>query len=454
MTVPHRPASRVQELTWLAHASLQGELGILAGTGLSRAATNNQAPTFTELLEQLAKRLSLPCNFTAPPYSCKSLPQVASQLLSDFSAANQDKKDPAQRFREIIAQICHLVPTPIVQERLAKRLTEVKPAWIITTNYDHIIESLLESSLTVPPNQPFTANTERVPVYHLHGTRQRPATIKITEEDYVALLGPIDYQRLKLPLLFTESTTLVLGYALGDINVRAAMAWAESFSTERDLQRDPWQGRIVQALYKQTPLEAPYSGPNGEIIIEIQDIPSFLDELSTVRGEMQTSLQNLRHDVKTFLSNPDKPADISADPSTYNDFLAIVGAAKGLCETSALVTFIDSALSSIWQRAIQPNQFSFYNKYLSLLLDILECLTVEACPPALLSYLAEALERVAPYIVPDKPRGTAHLATETWWQHHRKVSEPLKEELWSYSAQYNHESLKRILELVAPSLSC
>jgi SIR2-like domain len=447
MTDSLPPQLRSVEMQWIAYTSLQGSLGLFAGTGLSRAATGNRAPTFEQLLVQLALRLGLtPDLGVAPQYSRKSLPQIASQLLTDFSRTIPSG-NPSQRFREEIAQLCHFMPDPVAAGQLAPGMQAMTPAWIITTNYDLIIECLIESSNTVLPNQPLSPNPNRVPVYHLHGTRQNPPTIKITEEDYVGLIGPIDYQRLKLPLLLLESTTLVLGYGLGDINVRAAVAWANSFRGERGLQLEPWQGRIVQALHSTYPNPYPYQGPNGEIIIEISDIATFLQELAAVRQGMEQALSGVRASISAFLLDPNNPIAVATNAAKRIEFLAIVRNTVSFCDPGALVRFVDSALSPIWLQATRLLQFSYYADYLNLLIDILETLTLSTCRPSVLSYLADALGRVAQYIDPKKAPGTAFQATDDWLKNHPRIRDEIKRELWSYAAANDRKSLTDILQL-------
>ena len=137
---------------------------------------------------------------------------------------------------------------------------------MITTNYDLILEHLLNDATTVMPNQPLVPNAEHVPIYHLHGHRLEPSSIKITEEDYVGLLAPLDYQKMKLPLLLLESTTLMLGYARGDINVRAAIEWSESFKGSDRLRLCSEQGVVIQCFTSpKTRRTSHIKSANGEL---------------------------------------------------------------------------------------------------------------------------------------------------------------------------------------------
>lgn len=445
------PQSKETELDWIAWSSLQGALGLFVGTGFSKAATAGRAPGFEELLRQLADRLGVPSSFDSDPtYKRKSLPQIASLLLEEFARKGTlQKRAATDRFREEIAQLCYFMPesAPGVQLRAALRATA--PAWIITTNYDLVIESLLEECESVLASQPLAANTSRVPVYHLHGSRRSPSTIKITEEDYVSLLGPIDYQRLKLPLLILESTTVMLGYALGDINVRAAMAWSKSFRGERGLRLEEWQGRVVQALFSPTPKPEPYEGPNGEVVVEISDIASFLESIGQRRQYFEQASGQIRGSIESFLSDPDNAIAVATDQAKRNEFLGIIKGSFWLCDSDMLISFVDQALQPIWSQAMQLNQFSHYVDYLRLVLDIIEPLALASIRPGMLTYLGDALDKVGAYIDPNKGPGTAWAATDLWQQQYCRIQEDVRRELLSYAVACERSSLQRMLSVVA-----
>lgn len=444
-TVPPPPKGRDNEVDLIALAALEGVLGLFIGTGFSKAATSGSAPGFEDLLRQLAVKLGATTPDPIAQYRCKSLPQIASQLLEEFVAKSPSREYAEERFRAEIAQLCHLTPDPSARNLLGTALRGVTPAWIITTNYDLVLEYLVDGASSVLPTQPLAANLSRVPVYHLHGSRRSPSTIKITEEDYVSLIGPIDYQRLKLPLLMLESTTVMLGYSLGDINVRAAMAWSNSFRGERGLRLDQIQGRVVQALYSTTPRRDPYPGPNGETVIEISDIGSFLQTIGSRREAFERATSSVKESTEAFFRDPGNAAAVATDSSKRAQFLSIIRDWLALCDSSALTAFIDRALEPIWAQAMQPQQFSYYATYLSLLLDILKTLVLEQARPGIISYLGDALEKIAFYIDPNRFRGSAFAATDLWLSKHREISDGIKRELLSYAVASQRPGLVRLL---------
>ena len=436
-------------LSNLALASLRGYLGLFAGTGLSKAATSGAAPGFEELLKQAAERLGLSSDFESLPFRRKSLPQVASALVGQIRDSGYPA-DPAERLRQAIADLCAFAPDPSVEKRLGGALRAVQPGWIITTNYDLVLEALIEDAEGTLPTQPLVARPDRVPIYHLHGHRHEPSSIRVTEEDYVTLLAPIDYQRLKLPLLLIESATLMLGYSLGDINVRSAMEWSRSFRGSSSLRLHPYQGIVVQALWTPSPCADPYTGSNDEFIVEISDVTAFLEELAIARLRIDGSIRQTTADIHQFLSDTTNAMGVATDAAKKADFLNIVQHAMPYCSTSRLIDFMAQVLDPVWVLTRENGAFSYYDLYLSLTLDILARLTLTSANPNLVRYLGKSLNRVGSKINPLKPLGSAHDATDRWIADHRMIPSAVARELRLFSMEADNGGLARMLSFVAP----
>ena len=442
--------SRQEAIDIVAEASVSGYLGLFVGSGFSRAATKNQAPTFRTLMETLVPRLGLKEGLLAgEEYRFRSFPQVASQVLREYESVCQQRERAGDLFRREIADVCNLMPDPEIAPRLTKAMRDVAPSWVITTNYDLILESLLEEAQTVLQNQPVIARPDRVPILHLHGHRLNPSSIRVTEEDYVGLLGPLDYQRLKLPLLLAESSTLMLGYALGDINVRAAMSWAQSFSTSQGLQLARGQGFVLQALFVSgTPSPSPYTGPNGELVLETSDLAGFLQELADRRVWIAQQWVAVRESIEQFLSHPSTAKAVAHAGVERATFLDIVARALPFPQTARIIEFLDRSLEPIWERARADGGFEHYDTYLALLVDILAVITVRQCNPALLAFLADALERVGSFISPTPyAYGTAWKAAGTWRRESKRIQPELKAELRSYGAAHFSPNLLQLLDM-------
>lgn len=441
------PKSREDALMSIAASSVIGYLGLFVGSGFSKAATVGRAPSFEQLLRSVAERLGSSPDFDKDP-GCrlKSLSQIASKLLRDVTVAKGPSGKPGDAFREVIATLCNLVPDPSVAVKMRAALQSIRPSWIVTTNYDLILEALIEDSESVIPPSPLVPNASRPPIYHLHGHRHSPSTIKITEEDYVGLLGPIDYQRLKLPLLFFESATVMLGYALGDINVRAAIGWSRSFQTSDGVRLPPWQGRVFHAVRKASPTSDPYVGPDGEVVLEISDITSFLEEMGAKRRVFDAWLQQFQASIDAFLADPENAATVATDPVKRAKFLEIVSRGSRFSSPTKMVEFLSQVLDPVWVKARENGGFAHYDTYMTLLIDVLEKIKVGSAGPLLIFFLGDAVDKIGWYLDKDKSAGSAFAATDTWLAQHQRVAMGLKSELKAYADAYGKVGLLRALE--------
>ncbi|MBI5608597.1 MAG: SIR2 family protein [Deltaproteobacteria bacterium] len=243
----------------LAKSALDGYLGLFVGTGFSIALTNGRAPNFKKLLQEVCGELNIAFDFgDAAAVLGKSFPQVASSLV-ELRAREMLKLAPTgsdpdlvgqsalNEVRQAIATKTNLQPDPLLRAPYKAVLAKVSPSWIVTTNYDFILEALFDRSTSLLPENFLLPSTKLVPIYHLHGHRRRPESIVVTEEDYVGLFGPLEYRQLKLTLLVAESSTVMLGYSLGDINVRAALSWARGFLLCPPRQPGHGQGKKTPA---------------------------------------------------------------------------------------------------------------------------------------------------------------------------------------------------------------
>jgi len=446
--VPDRAAL----LTHLATASVLGHLGLFVGTGFSKAATQGRAPGFEELLSTLARKLELTADFEDQRYRLKSLPQIASLLVEELAGLrSQPAVIAAAEFRQAAADACNFVPDSTVHAHLSEALARVVPSWIITTNYDLVLETLVDHAESVLPTQPLVTRSDRVPIYHLHGHRLEPSSVRITEEDYVALLGPIDYQRLKLPLLLLESSTVMLGYSLGDINVRSAIEWSHTFQGSASLKLNSQQGLVVQALrVSWPPRSQPYFGPNGEIIVEIADLGAFLLELGNERERFFKEEQTSADLIQDFLSTPTNALEVPTNKKTRDLFHIVLADALSYCSSSSIISFISQVLEPVWNSSRQFGAFQHYDTYVRLLIDIVCKLSLQPFRPNLMRYIAGSFNRVGPQIDTRRTSGSAFAASDRWFRDCATIPKPVARELRLLSEEAGNEGLRHMI-LNAPN---
>jgi hypothetical protein len=103
-------------------------------------------------------------------------------------------------------------------------LAEIKPHAIITTNYDLFLENVFEGYEAITGQTILRYNTNSFgEIFHIHGDVSQPSTIVLTQADYDEWVEKKKYVSAKLLTYFAEHPVFILGYGLGDDNVKSIM---------------------------------------------------------------------------------------------------------------------------------------------------------------------------------------------------------------------------------------
>jgi len=179
----------------------RGNGAIFVGAGLSQGAG---LPGWNELLMPLADSIGLPAH-----------------LRADFLRVAQHYEN--QRGRQ--ALISHVIEqTDTTGKRPTdnhRRLARLGVRTWVTTNYDDLLEQTLREvgerfTTTVRDEDlPYTS-TDAVTLVKLHGDREQPDTIVITQQDYHTYFRRFPRVKDKLSGLLLEKTFLFVGYSIND----------------------------------------------------------------------------------------------------------------------------------------------------------------------------------------------------------------------------------------------
>jgi hypothetical protein len=98
-----------------------------------------------------------------------------------------------------------------------KRLTEIRPHAIITTNYDLFLENVFEGYEPITGQKILKYNTNSFgEIYHIHGDVSEPESVVLTKSDYDEWKEKKKYISAKLLTYFAEHPVFIFGYGLGD----------------------------------------------------------------------------------------------------------------------------------------------------------------------------------------------------------------------------------------------
>jgi hypothetical protein len=435
MTLPdavERLKNRSEVIALLGLAAHRGSLGLFLGTGFSMSATQNRAPSWRALLTQIAAKVGIADPLATPErIAGSSLPEIASGMVfalaeelrgrSEYAAMDDLKRMivATQQVKEAAATIvAALEPHPDELSALRPLLAEqVCPAWVVTTNYDVLFERIHGRTQTFLPNDVLVATRLRIPVWHIHGTVVVPESVVLTQDDYVETLRPMTYRQLKLAHLLVESTTLMLGYGYGDVNVQTAASIARTpgLLATRPGQRSG-DGLIVHAVRSAKPTED-VAWRRGAAIIEIDEVKSLLGSIASAVAELRKSHETVQRILATMKVDPeavvqailDKPKNISIlteiardYPTAYDDF--------------DMMPVLGMLFVKISERARGRGGFEYYETWLEYIFEMLLTWNISQMPPHVFDLLAGQLVKVSFFIDRhlEHRTGTSYAATDRW----------------------------------------
>jgi hypothetical protein len=364
--------SREDIIKKITASSLLGDLGLFVGGGFSKSVMNKRktiALSWGDLIYKSLFDLRIDINEIHP--EGLSYPELASQICHTLSSKeNITFNEAVDRLKIKLAEITNWYPEASSRNEFGKFLRTIMPQWIITTNYDLILECLLPGMcITLGPEEQLFIPKKLIPVYHIHGIRTNPRSLVVTQEDYIRLFRPNEYRQSKLSLILKESTTLFIGYGLGDINVLSAVDWANNVFRGENHNEPP---DIIQILLIEgTPRKEVYQQNNGTTILEVNSISNFFMELCKYieeRRKAESAKKIQFSKIKSyFYPNDTMIMEFLHNSKLRADLLNSFAALDPL-HFSGLVVLISKALEKAWELFENPNLlihfFSDFIRYL------------------------------------------------------------------------------------------
>lgn len=441
--------SRAEVLGFIAKSRNYGNLGLFVGAGFSKAVLNvsegSIALSWGELLRAAAKTMGV--DYSEIPTDSISYPEIASILCQKFaSLKNIPYKEASSELKRVLASLTCWHPTTERRIEFEKYLISIFPSWIITTNYDLILESLLTGrSIPLGPNDTLTNPKGIIPVYHLHGHRLNPEEIIISQEDYVQLFRPNEYRQIKLALTVKESTTLFVGYGLGDVNVLTAIDWSRNVYPDG---KADYPHEVIQIVRAENPREAPYRDRNGIIILEVNDIVTFFEEFGAASDQENEIAEKTKAQLDALASELEESGEDTVtrfiEDHDFRNRIITTLAQSPVHLVSSFITLFEKSIEQTWVRAVPSGAFAAYKENLTIVLDILTQFKVEGLPPALFQTAAYAFDRVAWFV--GRKQGESWAAADTWDQRKGQLSAEMITELRNISRIYSYRNLEEKLE--------
>ena len=219
----------MSEFFEIAYAAATNKLCLFTGTGFSKAISRNKTPSWQDLIKPL-------CDLTSDPATLKKVlfPDDGINPLSLEESAQVISIELQKVDKSIHEEIANEIKklklagdNSVIADFLSKKSFKV-----ITTNYDKLFEELAGESdcHSLTPGFPIPRSQARIEVYHIHGSTDSPANMVVTSNDYFKFMNTESYFSKKLSIVLHENTVVILGYSLGDTNLKAIISDYKEFS--------------------------------------------------------------------------------------------------------------------------------------------------------------------------------------------------------------------------------
>lgn len=237
-----------------------------------------------------------------------------------------------------------------------------------------------------------------------------------------------------------------MGYGLGDVNVLSAVDWSKNIYTEKN----EYPHEIIQALWTSSPKEDVYKDENGNIIIEISDLTQFLNELIIFIVKKQEEYDGELLKLNKLIKNLEEENKIFIEDFIgKRDFrLKLINMLSRFEHhmISTYIQFLTVCISRVWEKSNEDGAFEMYNKYLTIILDIVINYEYKKMSPRLFQLTAESLNKVLRYVNLDSSAvqyyGQSWSATDSWHKRKNDIPQDMIGELYHYSKQNILTSLK------------
>ncbi|MCE0490927.1 SIR2 family protein [Pantoea sp. Mb-10] len=281
----------MSEIFEIAYAAATNRLCLFTGTGFSKAVSGGTAPTWQGLLEKLCDAIPNSAKFKASLFpkdkpSALSL-EEAAQIISLKLAA--EDKDIYNEVADIIKAI-----TLSGENKNISAFFQNRPFRIVTTNYDKLAETLTaENSVqSITPGLPIPRSSANIKVYHVHGSIDSPKNMVITSDDYFKFLNADSYFSRKLSTVLHENTVVILGYSLGDTNLKAIINDYKGFSKSHVVGSNIF---LVSRSVVDQNVKDYYSHCYGIRVLDSLELESFFDKLNAaIPKAEEVSVESLK----------------------------------------------------------------------------------------------------------------------------------------------------------------
>lgn len=290
----------------LAYSLASGSLCFFVGTGFSKYLTDGEAPDWKTLLKTCCNSLNDPDFLLEDLFPDDRIIMPLEECASVISL--QLKKEGKDIYevisRELLKLNAKTEPRDIVRSFVSRHPT----LKFITTNYDILIEEdVLDGKCTsFCPGFPVNRQRNNNEVYHIHGAIKSPNNMIVTSDDYYRFLHLPNYFSKRLDTLIEEYTVVIIGYSLGDVNLKS-MLNSHRYSSRNGINRQ----HLFFLSRRPVPqhIKDYYDSSYGLRVIDSTEIPDFLQNIGDQYERIHTRVKKAKPAADQVLKEDYKYTD-------------------------------------------------------------------------------------------------------------------------------------------------
>lgn len=355
----------------IAYAAAASRLCLFTGTGFSKALSNNAAPGWRELLEQVCDKHIGNDAFKKALFPENGSPSLQLDEAAQVISIELSKKDKSLH-EEISTLISALTLGGAYPE--TTKFFQEQSFRVVTTNYDKLAETLAgPDCLSLSPGRPIPRSTARVKAYHVHGSIDVPRRMIVTADDYFNFMHSESYFSRKLSTVLHENTVVILGYSLGDTNLKSILNEYRGFVRNHAVSgsiflvsRKPVDQRICDY----------YSNCYGIRVISDVEVEAFFSKLNAQRDKAKDCLKESVGNIKKVLDGSHKFKDSYLEiENSFYEIVSAIGAVGVSLQEAAVVNTLGYVItqkmkltqkSQAWPQYVQ---LASWLTYLGSLID-------------------------------------------------------------------------------------
>lgn len=362
----------MSEFYEIAYAVASRQLCLFTGTGFSKAVSGNTAPSWQGLLEAVCAKCDHPdllkeTLFPAVPPNPLALEEAAQVIAIELERKGLSIH---QEIADLIKPVSLVGANQPIADFFAANSFRV-----VTTNYDKLVEQLCGEARTqsLTPGLPVPRMSADVKVYHVHGSVDVPDNMVVTSEDYFRFINGESYFSRKLSTVLHENAVVILGYSLGDTNLKAIISDYKGFARSQMLGSNIFLvSREKVAGY----IKDYYAHCYGIRVLDGIEIYDFFAKVNAFVPEAQKNIEKSLKNIGNVIHNDYHFVDnyLQRDMSFY-EIISSLGAAGLSIKDPRVVQLIGKIIKRKDELAHAPNEWHQYEhlaRWLIYLANILE----------------------------------------------------------------------------------